>query len=740
MVDRKRRQIAEQKAKARRDRPMSQAGQRDFMRTFIKNQSSAVYNKGWTMTYVKSLSADRLKETSNNNVSDSCAQSVEIDRLKQTLSEHLKEKESLMQTVTLLKNNFKKEESRKIDREIVLEKKIKQLDNINSVNSPEPTLSSRPTKVEVPKELPKVSMVSDEFEDNAYVLSPKRKTRSQRVEKMRIKVIKKLKERIKSLSGKMNEDKIKKDLEKIETINIKLDHRVSKLIAENEHLKQTYKQLYDSIKPARIRSKEQYLKDDLRKLKGKVLVDNDVTKHPSDPELLKIDVEPITPKLLNKKIAHSTYIKHTQEEATVLRDLVEHVNSKYPLDHSLKSTCRYAKLIQELLTHINKTCPSVNNADGKLVAVTPKNKDKRVRFTKPVISSRYTITKTASTSNLVSNKPMSSSTGVKLSTSACGSQPSGNTKKDKNRQTPSSTHKNKVEAHPRKVESGLKNKACIVKPKGTAYMQHSKLNANSELKCVKCNGCMLSDNHDLCVLDFINNVNAGNKSKSVKQSSKRIVWKLTGKVITTTTEVPLRKPTALENETPKLVVTLVYSRKPRKSRNNVPISKSKVVQIVLWYLDSGCSKHMTRDLKARHGLVRGLPKLKFEKDHLCSACAMEKSKKKSHKPKSEEINQEKLYLLHMDLCGPMRVASVNGKKYILVIFDDYSPFTWVKYLRSKDEALDFIIKFLKMIQVRLKVHVRRIRTDNGTEFVNQTLRKYYEKVGISHETSVAHSL
>ncbi|GJX63600.1 hypothetical protein Tco_0296500 [Tanacetum coccineum] len=95
----------------------------------------------------------------------------------------------------------------------------------------------------------------------------------------------------------MNEDKIKKDLEEIETINIELDHKVSKLIAENEHLKQTYKQLYDSIKPARIRSKQQYLKDDLRKLKGKALVDNDVTKHPSDPEMLKIDVEPITPKL-----------------------------------------------------------------------------------------------------------------------------------------------------------------------------------------------------------------------------------------------------------------------------------------------------------------------------------------------------------------------------------------------------------------------------------------------------------
>ncbi|GJW79783.1 retrovirus-related pol polyprotein from transposon TNT 1-94 [Tanacetum coccineum] len=597
-----------------------------------------------------------------------------------------------------------------------------------------------------------------------------------------------MKERIKALSGKKNEDKIKQELEEIETINIELDHRVTKLIAKNEHLKQTYKQLYDSIKPARIRSKEQCddlinqvniksveisdlnarlqekvfvitaLKNDLRKLKGKDLVDNDVTKHTIDPEMLKID---------------------------------------------------------ELLVLIGQTCPRFNNSSEKLVVVTPKNKDKRVRFTKPVTSSRYTITKTAYTSNIVSNKPMLSSTGVKSSTSASGSQPSGNTKKDKIRKTPSSTQMNKVEAHPRKVKSSFKNKDCVVQPKGTAHVQHSKRNANSELKCVKCNGCMLSDNHDL---------------------------------ITTTTEVPLRKPTALENETPKPVVTLVYSRKPRKSKTNVPVSKSTVlksvsankkepiVQIVLWYLDSGCSKHMTGDRSqltnfinkflgivklrndhmakilgygdhqignvtisrvyyveglghnlfsvgqfcdsnlevafrqhtcficnlegvdlltgsrgnnlytlsfgdmmapspicllskasktkswvwrrrlshlnfgainhlARHGLVRGLLKLKFEKDHLCSACAMGKSKKKPHKPKSEDTNQEKLYLLHMDLY----------------------------------EAPDFIIKFLKMIQVRLQVTVRRIRTDNGTEFVNQTLREYYEKIGISHETSVARS-
>ncbi|GKC75899.1 retrovirus-related pol polyprotein from transposon TNT 1-94 [Tanacetum coccineum] len=522
---------------------------------------------------------------SKDNISDSCAQSVEIDHLKQTLSEHLKEKESLMQMVTLLKNDFKKEESRNIDREIALEKRIKQLDNIlepklyvgdiiektNAIVIPdsEETLMLaeeshskmllkqkdhiiRPTIVEVPKELPKVSMVNTSlkklkhhlagfnvvvkerttptaitegswgfehtkacFRDeiipfvkalkdlfntfNQYLVDELSEVQNvfhqmeQAVEQHRLEsktfevkmnqvlnenerlleqviskdivnilvnssvniasvnvheFIKKLKERIKALSGKQNEDKIKKDLEEIETINIELDHRVTKLIAENEHLKQTYKQLYDSIKPACIRSKEQCddlinqvnlksveisdlnaslqekvlvitaLKNDLRKLKGKALVDNDVTKHPSDPEMLKIDVEPITPKLLNKQTAHSAYIKHTQEEATVLRDLVEHVKSKYPLDQSLESACRYAKLVQELLTNISKTCPSINNADGKLVAVTPKNKDKSVRFTEPVTSSGYTITKIDYTSNIVSNKPMLSSTGVKPSTSA----------------------------------------------------------------------------------------------------------------------------------------------------------------------------------------------------------------------------------------------------------------------------------------------------------------------------------
>ncbi|GJQ91365.1 retrovirus-related pol polyprotein from transposon TNT 1-94 [Tanacetum coccineum] len=146
------------------------------------------------------------------------------------------------------------------------------------------------------------------------------------------------------------------------------------------------------------------------------------------------------------------------------------------------------------------------------------------------------------------------------------------------------------------------------------------------------------------------------------------------------------------------------------------LSKASKTKSWLWrwrlsHLNFGAINHLSR-----HGLVRGLPKLKFEKDHLCSACAMGKNKKKTHKPKSKDTNQEKLYLLHMDLCGPMRVVSVNRKKYILVIIDDHSRFTWVKYIMSKDEAPDFIIKFPKMIQtisISHEASVARSPQQNG---------------------------
>ena len=110
------------------------------------------------------------------------------------------------------------------------------------------------------------------------------------------------------------------------------------------------------------------------------------------------------------------------------------------------------------------------------------------------------------------------------------------------------------------------------------------------------------------------------------------------------------------------------------------LSKASKTKSWLWHRRLSHLNFAAINYLAKYGLVRGLPKLKFEKDHLCSACAMGKCTKKSYKPKSEDTNQEILYLLHMDLCGPMRVESISGKRYILVIVDDYSRFTWVKCL------------------------------------------------------------
>nr|GEW13014.1 integrase, catalytic region, zinc finger, CCHC-type, peptidase aspartic, catalytic [Tanacetum cinerariifolium] len=563
-----------------------------------------------------------LKEQNNvDKASELCAQSLEIDNLKHILSEHLKEKESLEKKVKELNNIvFKRNQSAQtvhmltkpqffydhstrqalgfqkpcyLKRAQQLEPKlydgsvIQKTDAIvirdfeetlmlkdESLNSEEPNLSSSTTIVEVPKELPKVSMVNsslkklnfhlasfdvvvkerttataitegawgfehtkacfrdeiipfvkalkdlfnsldqfliDELSEVQNVFNQMKQAIEQHSQSQeKDTVIIKLKERIKSLNGNVKEEKIKRELEEIETINLELDHRVTKLVAENEHLKQTYKQLYDSIKSSRVRSKNNEkvlvitaLKETLSKLKGNAVINEAVTLHPIDPELLKIDVAPLASKLR-----------------------------------------------------------------------------------------------------------------VNLLFSASGSQPQGNTKKDRIQRTPSKAKKNK--------------------------------NVNSDLKCATCNGCLFSDNHDSCVLAYINSVNARVKSKSVKKPVNRKIWQPTGKMfttvrhiwrptgwtftlvgnvcpltrITTTAIVPLREPIPIENNTDKPVVTLVYSRKSKAAKKKVLVSNSKinkslVVQIILWYLDSGCSKHMTGDRSQLINFVhKFLGMVKFGNDHV----------------------------------------------------------------------------------------------------------------------------
>nr|GEX51916.1 retrovirus-related Pol polyprotein from transposon TNT 1-94 [Tanacetum cinerariifolium] len=226
----------------------------------------------------------------------------------------------------------------------------------------------------------------------------------------------------------------------------------------------------------------------------------------------------------------------------------------------------------------------------------------------------------------------------------------------------------------------------------------------------------------------------------------------------------------------------VFTKKDVNSDLN-GLSSKGVIQICLWCVDSGCSKHMTRNLKllinfvwkfmgtvrfgndhvaailgfgdlqwgnilitrvyfieglghnlfsswlwhqrlshlnfdtindlARNDLVSGLPKFKYHKEHLCPSCEQGKSKRASHPPKPVPNSRQRLHLLHLDLCGPMRIASINGKRYVLVIVDDYSRYTW---------SPDIII-----------------RTDNGTEFKNQALKEYFDSIGISHQMSSVHT-
>nr|GFA59531.1 retrovirus-related Pol polyprotein from transposon TNT 1-94 [Tanacetum cinerariifolium] len=139
----------------------------------------------------------------------------------------------------------------------------------------------------------------------------------------------------------------------------------------------------------------------------------------------------------------------------------------------------------------------------------------------------------------------------------------------------------------------------------------------------------------------------------------------------------------------------------------------------------------------KNNLVRGLPKMKFEKDRLCSACEQGKIHRKHHKSKMDFASNQPLYLLHMDLCGLMRVESINEKRYVLVVVDDYSRYTWVFFLYSKYEASEVIISFIKKTKVNIQLQVQCVRTDNGTEFKNKTLVTFFNEVGISQQFSAA---
>nr|GEZ89906.1 integrase, catalytic region, zinc finger, CCHC-type, peptidase aspartic, catalytic [Tanacetum cinerariifolium] len=453
-------------------------------------------------------------------------------------------------------------------------------------------------------------------------------------------------------SGNLKDEKIKKELEEIETINIELDHRVTKLVTENKHLKQTYN-LQEKVLVITV------LKDTLRKLKGKAVVDEAVTLHPIDPELLKIDVALLAPKLRNNRITHYDYLKHTQEETSTLSEIVEN-----------------ERLLNLLNTSLDYAC-------NKLMAVTPVNKTKKIRFIEPITSSRNTPIKTTSSSNGVSNNPMLSSTRVNLPTSASGSQPPSNTKRDRIQQTQSRAKKNKLEAYPRNVRTSFHNKKSVVNTKDIASVPNSKLNKPKEsrnnvpVSKSKINKSLFADKKEpnKSLGSTISNVPSSStvecmlsKLFSVKFDNDHVAkimgygdYKIGNVTISrvyfveglrhnlfsirqlcdSELEVAFRQHTCFIRNL-EGVDLLIGSRGNNLYTLSLGdmlassliclLSKASKTKSWLWHcclshLNFGAINHL-----ARQGLIRGLPKLKFEKDYLCFACAMGKVRRNHTNP------------------------------------------------------------------------------------------------------------
>nr|GEU90132.1 retrovirus-related Pol polyprotein from transposon TNT 1-94 [Tanacetum cinerariifolium] len=515
--------------------------------------------------------------------------------------------------------------------------------------------------------------------------------------------------------------------------------------AENDKIKQHYKELYDSIKITRAKNIEQVTTLTTKNVNLKAQILEKVNSASKDHVKLKvlargkyaIDVELIVPRLRNNRDAHIDYLRHLKESVETIRDIVE-----------------------EAKVHMGRSRELFWYYSGGVGCTVRK---KQVTFAKPSDKSNSNAHKhVAKVITQKTNVPMPPSTGVNSFPNARGSQPRSNTKKN---MIPPAKGVNKlpVEDQPRTNKSPLRTSNHV---DSSSRLKRTVINSNLDSVFQTCNKFLISSNHDMCVVTYLHSVVAPpsilhncNIMRKVKQvwKSKQVrkIWKPTGKVLTTIghqwrptgwiftfgNQCPLTRVYYMERLGHNLFAVGQFCDSNlevtlRKHSCYVQDTNASKNKSWLWHR---CLNHLNfstiNDL-ARKDLVRGLPRLKFEKDHLCSACQLGKSKKHTHKPKTKNTNLEVLHTLHMDLCGPMRVQTINGKKYILVIVDDYSRFNWVKILRSKDETPEVVIKFVQQILVGLNKTVRYTWTDNGTEFVNQTLTDYYERIGIFHQKTV----
>ncbi|GJX75486.1 putative ribonuclease H-like domain-containing protein [Tanacetum coccineum] len=166
-------------------------------------------------------------------------------------------------------------------------------------------------------------------------------------------------------------------------------------------------------------------------------------------------------------------------------------------------------------------------------------------------------------------------------------------------------------------------------------------------------------------------------------------------------------------------------------------AKATIDESNLWHRRLGHINFKTMNKLVRGNLVRGLPSKIFENDHTCVACQKGKQHKASCKTKLVSSISQPLQMLHMDLFGPTFVKSLNKKMYCLVVTDDFSRFSWVFFLASKDETSGILKTFITGIENQINHRVKIIRCDNGTEFKNSEMNQFCEMKGIKREFSVA---
>nr|GEV74309.1 hypothetical protein [Tanacetum cinerariifolium] len=300
------------------------------------------------------------------------------------------------------------------------------------------------------------------------------------------------------------------------------------------------------------------------------------------------------------------------------------------------------------------------------------------------------------------------------------------------------------------------------------------LNANDV--CATCNKCLVDSNDFVCVTKMLNDVHARTKNPTVLTISTRKPKTQANKSVATPNKkkfapvlgyrdlvqgnVTINRVYYVEGLNHNLFSvgqfcdadlkgndllignpgSDLYTISLQKSTSSTLLylmAKATPTQAWLWLRRLSHLNFNYINLLSKKDIVIGLQKLKYVKDQLCSSCELSKAKRSSLKSKAVLSSKGRLNLLHTDLCGLMQVASRNGKKYILVIVDEYSRYTWTLFLRSKDETPEVLKDFLTMIQKNLQASVITVRTDRDTEFLNKTLNAFFKEEVIEHQTSTA---